>query len=556
MAIIAKKYYISIALAGLIFGGCSSKSYHNEMITDVKQSVNKEFYKEMKEPYTKTLVTEVENKKNYISIMEDKSLNDVLKELELLDNNIYYLKSTDIAIPKSRIQIKSFEDLNGYLNAVVDKEIVVQKSGQIHLIEVLNKSEAKKKAVDYTKFELNGEISVEELIKLITASTGYGVAIGNYIEDKQKFLNSIITINSTLLKDALNSLSHSKNVYIDMDYDKEMISISRYKDVVIELNIPLLNLKTSNETTTKETSGESKIENTSNIVLYEELEKMVKNIISSDKVSTYHIDKSTGLIFLKSTKEIEQAVRTVAKSYEMSFAKEAVIEFEKIEIILNKDRTYGISSMSKTVTDPADTSILNGISKSVGTEGSLSYSYQKTGELLQVLATANNGIGKMLNYSQNMIVLKNNIPTVQSISQNTDYVEKIETTVSESIVTTEATVGTIKDGTSINALAKISRDKVFLNITPNVKKLIKISEAKVGDSTIQLPEYNDQSYSISRELRLGETAIVGSMIIHDDAKEYQGVLPLEGFAIGGSDSKSYVRREIIYVVTLKSIKGF
>lgn len=556
MAIMTKKYYISIALAGLILGGCSNKSYHNEMITDVKQSVNKEFYEEMKEPYTKTLVTEVENKKSYISIMEDKSLNDVLKELELLDNNIYYLKSTDIAIPKSRIQIKSFDDLNGYLNAVLDKEIVVQKSGPIHLIEVLNKSEAKKKAVDYTKFELSGEISVEELIKLITASTGYGVAIGNYIEDKQKFLNSIITINSSLLKDALNSLSHSKNVYIDIDYDKEMISVSRYKDVVIELNIPLLNLKTSNETTTKETSGESKIENTSNIVLYEELEKMVKNIISSDKISTYHIDKSTGLIFLKSTKEIEQAVRTVAKSYEMSFAKEAVIEFEKIEIILNKDRTYGISSMSKTVTDPADTSILNGISKSVGTEGALSYSYQKTGELLEVLATANNGIGKMLNYSQNMIVLKNNIPTVQSISQNTDYVEKIETTVSESIVTTEATVGTIKDGTSINALAKISRDKVFLNITPNVKKLIKISEATVGDSTIQLPEYNDQSYSISRELRLGETAIVGSMIIHDDAKEYQGVLPLEGFAIGGSDSKSYVRREILYVVTLKSIKGF
>ncbi len=44
--------------------------------------------------------------------------------------------------------------------------------------------------------------------------------------------------------------------------------------------------------------------------------------------------------------------------------------------------------------------------------------------------------------------------------------------------------------------------------------------------------------------------------IHDDAKEYQGVLPLEGFAIGGTDSKSYVRREIVYVVTLKNIKGF
>ena len=89
-----------------------------------------------------------------------------------------------------------------------------------------------------------------------------------------------------------------------------------------------------------------------------------------------------------------------------------------------------------------------------------------------------------------------------------------------------------------------------------IKKLISISEATVGDSTIQLPEYKDQSYNISREIGLGETVIVGSIIVHDDSKEYEGILPLEGFAIGGSDSKSYVRREIVYVVSVKSIKGF
>ena len=73
---------------------------------------------------------------------------------------------------------------------------------------------------------------------------------------------------------------------------------------------------------------------------------------------------------------------------------------------------------------------------------------------------------------------------------------------------------------------------------------------------IKLPQYKDQSYNISKEVGLGETSIVGSIIVHDDAKTYQGVLPIEGFAIGGSDSKSYIRREIVYVVTLKNIKGF
>ncbi|WP_419764062.1 MAG: hypothetical protein ACNI28_09735 [Arcobacter sp.] len=550
------KHYGLVILFGFVFGGCSAESYHTGMISDIEKSVDKNFYEDIKNPYTKSLVTEVNKKQTYINILEEKSLKDVLKEIEVFDNNIYYLKSTDITIPKSRIQIASIDDLNAYLGAVLDKELVVQKSGPISLVELVNKSEAKRKKLDYVKFDLNGEVSIEELIKLITSTTGYGVFIGNNIESKQTFLNSVISINSSLLKDALNSLEHLKNVYVDIDYDKEMIHVARYKDVVIELNIPLLNVKTSNETTTSESSGANKIENSSDIVLYEELDKMIKNIISDDKNSTYHIDKSTGLIFLKSTKEVEQAVRTVAKSYEASFAKEATIEFEKIEIILNKNRTFGITSLSKIATDSTDTTLVKGSSASIGLGGVVGYANQQADNLVQSLATVNNGIGKMLSYSQNMMVLKNNIPVVQSISQNTDYIEKIETTVTDTTVTSDATVGTIKDGTSISAFAKIGRDKIFLNITPNVKKLIQISEATVGNSVIQLPEYNDQSYNISRELRLGETAIVGSMIVHDDAKNYEGILPLEGFAIGGTDSKSYVRREILYIVTLRSIKGF
>lgn len=532
--------------------GCSSKSYHNEMIDNAKKSIDKKDYQNMKESYSKTLVTEDLKVKEYISITDDKSLGDVLKEMEILDGNFYYLKSSDILIPKSRIKIKSMTDLNHYLNAVLDKELFIKKSGSIYLVKLLNTSETKKQSIDHIPFKLDGQISVEELIKLITRESGYEVSIGNYIENRDSFQNSIVTISSTNLIDALNSLAHAKNVYVDIDYDKEMIKITRYKDMVIEMNIPLLNLRTSNETSTKETSGASKIQNTSQIVLYDELNKMLKNIISTDKISTYHIDKASGLIFLKSTKSVENAVRTIVKAYESSFAKEATIEFERIELVLNKNREYGIGSVSEDRQANTDTGIIKGLS----TGGVFSFTSDNATRLLKVAATANNEVGKILNYSKNVIVLKNNIPSVQSISQNTDYIEKIETTVTEGVSTSEATVNTIKDGTSVTAMAKISRDKVFLNITPNIKKLIKITEATVGVSTIQLPQYNDQSYNISREIRLGETSVVGSIIVHDDAKEYQGILPLEGFAIGGSDSKSYVRREIVYVVTLKSIKGF
>ena len=537
---------------GLFLIGCSQKDYHNEMITNVKDSLNNGSYNEIKDSYSNSLVDEKAKGKEFISILEDKSLSDILKEMELIDGNFYYLKSSDILVPKSRIKISNIAELNQYLNAVLDKELFIKKNGSIYLVKLLTTSETKKQSIEHIPFALEGQISVEELIKLITAESGYEVTIGSYIDDKSEFQNSVVSVSSKNLKDALNSLAHAKDVFVDIDYDKEMINIQRYKDVVIELNIPLLDLKSTNQTTTQETAGESKVENNSQIVLYEELDKMLKNIISTDKISTYHIDKASGLIFLKSTKSVENAVRNIAKAYETSFAKEAVIEFERIELVLNKNREYGIGSIS----DDRQTNTGNGTVRSVATDGALSFASDNATRLLRVAATANNEIGKILNYSKNMLVLKNNIPSVQSISQNTDYIEKVETTITENTTTSEATVNTIKDGTSITAMAKISRDKIFLNITPNIKKLIKITEKQVGNSVIQLPEYKDQSYNISREVRLGETSIVGSIIIHDDAKEYQGVLPLEGFAIGGSDSKSYVRREIVYVVTLKNIKGF
>ncbi|MGA1939995.1 hypothetical protein [Arcobacter sp. YIC-310] len=544
---------ISIFLLSILFGTGCSQNYHNEMMTRAKKSVNKKSLINIKESYSQSLVNEKTNKRDYIDISNEKSLSAVLKELELIDGNFYFLKSSDLLIPKSRMKIHNMSELNQYLNAVLDKELFIKKSGSIYLVKLLSKSEAKRQSIDRIAFKLDGEISVEELMKLITSESGYEISIGSYIEDTQKFQDSIISVNTKNLIDAIDSIANSKNVYVDIDYDKEVINIKRYKDVVVELNIPVLNLKTTNETSTKETSGESTIENSSQIVLYDELNKMLENIISNDEISTYHIDKASGLIFLKSTKSVENAVRTIVKAYEESFSKETTIEFERIELVLNKGREYGIGTLSSN----RQTNANAGVVKTINDGGTFSFVSDNANRLLNLTGTANNEVGKILNYSKNVIVLKNNIPSVQSISQNTDYIEKIETTKDENgNITSEATVNTIKDGTSITAMAKILRDKIFLNITPNIKKLIKIDSKKIGDADIQLPQYKDQSYNISREVSLGETVVVGSIIVHDDTKDYQGVIPLEGFAVGGTDSKKYVRREIVYIVTVKDIKGF
>ena len=553
-----KKILLSSGLSVLLLVtvGCTPKSFHNEMLEKQKEALNKDDLNNLRSSYSESLIENNEVKQKYISILEDKTLSEVLNELENMENKIYFLKSNDILIPRSRIKIHTVQELSNYLNAVIDKSIVVEKNGNLNLVTLLNTSERKKLSINSKRFILNGQLSVEELLKLITNESGYNINLANTIENRNDFQNSIINLNSKTLGEALNSLASSKDVYVDIDYEKESINISRYKDIVIELNIPLLDMSSSSQTSNQESSSGSKIENKSSIVLYEELDKMIKSIISNDRLSTYHIDKASGLIFLKSTKNIENAVRTLAKAYESSFSKEAIVEFERVELILNKDRTFGI--LGANIINSSGSSLNIGEIEPASSS-SIVFDQNTVSRNLKLLAQSENNIGRILNYSRNMLVLKNNIPTVQAITENTDYIEKIETTRNSDTneIDSDVTVNTLKEGTSITASAKISRDKIFLNLTPSIKKLISWNNTTLaGGNMVSLPKYNDQEYNISREVKLGETSIVGSIIVHDDAKEYDGIIPIDGFAVGGKDSKSYVRREIVYVVTLREIKGF
>lgn len=79
----------------MVLLGCSSKSYHEEMLENTKGSLDKKDYKNIKETYASSLVDEKQVNKEFISILEDKSLGDILKEMEIIDGNLYYLVSPE-----------------------------------------------------------------------------------------------------------------------------------------------------------------------------------------------------------------------------------------------------------------------------------------------------------------------------------------------------------------------------------------------------------------------------------------------------------------------------
>ena len=81
------KNLLSFSLLTILFVGCSPKSYHNEVIENTKNSLDKKEYKGIKESYSGSLVDEKQVNKEFISIIDDKSLADILKEMETIDGN-------------------------------------------------------------------------------------------------------------------------------------------------------------------------------------------------------------------------------------------------------------------------------------------------------------------------------------------------------------------------------------------------------------------------------------------------------------------------------------
>jgi len=562
MNIIKKEKYkllLYFLTYSLFISGCSikDKNFHRDMMKIQKSRINSKNIKETRESLTQKLIKENTYIKKDININNDKFLSTVLNELEKINNKTYFLKSKDFLIPKSNLRIKNIKELKKYLSITMNKKLTVIDKGILQIVVISNLNT--KSLIDLQKipFKMKGTITISSLIDIITDKSGFEFIFNKEINEKQlkKINETQIQINTNNILDAINLISENNNFFIDIDYNKEKIYLSKYKHSIIEINIPIFSLDTENEIKTQETSGISTIKHTAIIKIFDSLNKMLTKLVKDNPKTNYDIDQSSGIINFYGNKEQTKTLKKLVSAYEKSFSKEATITFERIEIILNKNQEYGISEVNE-----KSSKGLNSLTTSTSSASNLSYTGKllKSSDILNITAKANNELGYMLNYSKNVISLRNNIPVFQSLSQNKDYIEKIEssTSTTNNTVSNNIIVNTMKDGSLITAIAKISKNKIFLNINPNIKKLINFNGFQIGGNTIELPEYKSQNYNISKDIYLGETKLVGSMIVHDDASDYKSILPIDNFALGGSDKDQYVRREILYYITLNEIKGF
>jgi hypothetical protein len=164
---------------------------------------------------------------------------------------------------------------------------------------------------------------------------------------------------------------------------------------------------------------------------------------------------------------------------------------------------------------------------------------------------------RLLSQSRYGYILKNSIPYYVDFTTSQNYVKTIETkeegTGTDKTTKITPSIETTSEGTILSVLAKINGNKIEFNLQPKIVTVDNTLTQNFGSDaeqqTITLPKVNLNTFSSNIILRDGEKRIVGYMTSYEDSNNYNGMIPLENFVIGGATTRKFIRKETVFVVS-------
>jgi type II secretory pathway component GspD/PulD (secretin) len=245
-------------------------------------------------------------------------------------------------------------------------------------------------------------------------------------------------------------------------------------------------------------------------------------------------------------------IEKVINDFNAIFNKQIDFELDIYEFAVTKDFTYGVSVGGKITrgkfTYDTEGKMTNELAKSIFKIT------KKTSNVYAKVESVNN-IVQLLQNTSHGYVIKNNMPYMIDLTNSKNYVKTITRTstitngVNSETVTPET--DTISEGTILTVLPRIVGKRVELNIEPNIVTINKITKETYDGNTISLPDISTNKFKSNITMLDGEKRIIGYITQYQDISDYNGVLPLNHFIIGGENGKKYIRKEIVFVVGVR-----
>ncbi len=353
------KIVFSGLVISLLFNGCATSNQKANNSHPVNHNTN---IKKMQNS----------NADKYVNVEIQRPVSELLKNLGDIDGKFYHLEGNDTLIPavKDFTTIKSFNDLDGFIQTTTGKTLLITKNkyvkNGVKSVKVIDKQIL---AVNNTLEStiLHSEVqnlNLKGAISKISSIVGFNVVYSSDMETTTKIDEKVNTKNkannknnkkqqpkkeevkSELLKPsnfkdgtALDFLTYAEtyyDIYVDINYNDKIINLSKYKNKEMILQVKTSDLfgvsKTDLRSDLVRDLGQSA--NQEGIEKYIELQKKLTSLVGNSR-NTVKVDISKGKVDIYATRSVSKLLSDEIYKFNSSMEKIEGLSVPYIEEVIN-----------------------------------------------------------------------------------------------------------------------------------------------------------------------------------------------------------------------------
>jgi len=272
----------------------------------------------------------------------------------------------------------------------------------------------------------------------------------------------------------------------------------------------------------------------------------------------YTIDKPIGLITVTAPRPLVEKINTYLESLKKELYRQVTIEAKIVEVTINDTEKKGIdwssllsTSINMEMFGPSGivyqqkslpqilttaTTSDDGTTLTTQTDTESSYTTNAAGRrMVSKLALAGSPFAVLISALETQgptnilanpkISVLNGQPALISIGENVRFIEKIETTATDTAVTTAVTTNNVMSGLGMSVIASImDNDEIILSLTPVTSSLSRMDERTFGAGLmVQLPTVNVREMNTLVRVKNGDVLMVGGLIDNIETSDIKKV---------------------------------
>ncbi|KLV03491.1 hypothetical protein ABT56_18825 [Photobacterium aquae] len=344
------------------------------------------------------------------------------------------------------------------------------------------------------------------------------------VYDEGVKLNKPITVTSSGSRETvLNAIA--KQADYGVNFTDSRLTMTAFVSDTFNINLPSgvysgqLGTSESENKSDGDTGGEPKIDGQFLSVAYRavdvfnEIQKGIESIISTNKESSVQSVPSLSLINVRTTPSRMAEVRNFVNIYQEKLGKQAVFDVRVIEFSSNLGQEQGIDwNIVREIGDgtlqffiPSTSTISDGAGYGLSFMGKGKWdgttAFIKALESQGSVTTSTPITGLVLNHQ----------PAKISQTNTTPFTSEINTDVSEGVVSTEIKRDKVSVGVDLMLTPNIMDDYVWLRISGKLSKITKDKTETYGDNSIRFIDTQESEINFTNKLRYGQTYVIASV---------------------------------------------